>query len=74
MRYRIIKRGDGRFQPVYKRLLLWRFIADPWGDPVSYHTELCARVRITRYHCNWLNDTAGRRIKWGRGLTPKVKA
>ncbi len=71
MRYRIVER-DGRYYPKSGGWLFWNPLLDFMNNPAEFGTEVGARLFIEYSHCNWLNATAGRRIKWGRTQTPKV--
>ena len=71
MRYRIEKYDD-RHWPQYRSFLKWRPILDLMNAPSRFGTRHGAETFIKRFHCNHLNNTASRRIKWGRTTTPKI--
>lgn len=72
MRYRIVKKGD-MYYPQYRGRLRWKPLEDLMGDPAKFGGEHAARLFINRMHCNYLNNTAQRRIKWGRSLEPHIQ-
>ena len=71
MKYRIVEK-DKRFYPERGGWIFWNPLMDLMNEPASFGTRYGATVFIQRAHCNWLNNTTERRIKWGRSITPKV--
>lgn len=72
MTYKIAKTLDG-YRPLYRRWFLYRPLLDYMNRPAIFGTEEGAHTFIIRSHCNWLNSTEWKRIKWFRGLDPRVK-
>jgi len=72
MKYRIVE-YDKQYWPQYKQFLRWRPLLDLMNTAARFYTRGGAMTFIYRMHCNWLNNTAQRRIKWGRTTEPNIK-